>query len=152
MSGLLKFTKEYPTLQYKFKGNKTFEELKLCVIPVYIEGEKKRQLFDLLVDTGAQITFLNQFVANIIGIETNGTVRGQGIGGASDNKQGIVKIEIGSAAGGSIPLGDCRVAIGRLPEQCSKYNIVGLLGAEAVQEICLKIDYPSKYLELFKPQ
>lgn len=151
MEDLLKDTKEYPILQYKFKGNRTFEELKLCVIPVCIEGEKGKQIFDLLIDTGAQITVLTQFVANIIGIEAKGSIKGQGVGGTSENKQGIVKIEIGKGTGESISLGDCRVAIGRLPEKCSEYKIAGLLGAETVQEICLKIDYPSKYLELLKP-
>lgn len=151
MENSLKTTKEHPILQYKFKGNKTFEELKFCVIPVCIEGENNKQIFDLLIDTGAQITFLKPFVANIIGIETKGSIKGQGVGGTSDNKQGIVKIEIGKGAGESIFLGDCRVAIGQLPGKFSEYGIAGLLGAETFQEICLKIDYPSKYLELLKP-
>jgi hypothetical protein len=152
MEKLLKTTKEHPILQYKFKGNKTFEELKLCVIPICIEGEKKKQIFDLLIDTGAMMTCLKPFVANIIGIETKGSIKAQGVGGKSDNKKGTVKIEIGQGAGESIFLGDCTVAIiSQLPEKFSEYNIAGLLGAEAFQEICLKIDYPSKYLELLKP-
>ncbi|MGB5636091.1 MAG: hypothetical protein WBM86_25380, partial [Waterburya sp.] len=53
-------------LQYNFRGIETFEELKLCVIPVYIEGDKNKQIFDLLVDTGAEITFLTQPIASIV--------------------------------------------------------------------------------------
>jgi hypothetical protein len=150
MEDLLKTTKTYQALQYKLKGNRTFEELKLCTIPVCIQGERNKQTFDLLVDTGAQITVLSQLVANIIGVETNSLIKSQGIGGASEHRQGIVKIEIGRGTGGSISLGDCRVAIGQLSTKFSEYQILGILGAEAVQEICLKIDYPAKYLELIK--
>lgn len=147
----VKAVKQQHLLQYNLRGIETFEEMKLCVIPVNIEGDKDKKIFDLLIDTGAEITFLIQPIADLIGIEIQGSIKGQGTGGKSKLQQGIVKnLEIGNETEEKISLGACRVAIGKLPNKFLEYSIVGLLGAEAIQQLCLKIDYPYKYLELLK--
>lgn len=143
-------SKQQIVIPYDFRENQTFEELNFCVIPVYIEGDNNKQIIDLLVDTGAQITVLTQPAAKMVGIEFQGDMNGCGIGKAALKKGRVKNIEIGNATGEIISLGEYRVAIGQLPNKFAEYNILGLLGAETIQQLCLKIDYPSKYLELSK--
>ncbi|MDJ0555892.1 MAG: hypothetical protein QNJ68_15900 [Microcoleaceae cyanobacterium MO_207.B10] len=42
----------------EFVGNAAFDKLKLWVIPVGIEGQKRKLTFNLLLDTGAQRTVI----------------------------------------------------------------------------------------------
>lgn len=151
------FLQEEIVLPFYLVNNCNFEELKLCVIPVILEGIKTKQVFDLLVDTGSEITVLNENVANIIGVEMNeGSIGTQGISGKSKLRRGRVKnIEIvqrkeveGKEVEGRISLGFSNVMVGKLLGKFADYSILGILGAETIQEICLKIDYPRKYLEL----
>ncbi|MBW4652036.1 MAG: aspartyl protease family protein [Kaiparowitsia implicata GSE-PSE-MK54-09C] len=146
-------------LPFNLEKNLNFEGLKLCVVPVLIEGKKGRQAFDLLIDTGAEVTVLSEYVAKIVGVELQrGSVIGQGVGSRSQYQRGMVEnIEImqkmepdGQEVQGKISLGRSKVAIGKLSEKFSEYSILGILGAETIQELCLKIDYPKKYLEFSK--
>jgi predicted aspartyl protease len=146
-------------LPFNLERNLNFEGLKLCVVPVLIEGTKGKQAFDLLVDTGAEVTVLSEYVAKIVGVESQrSSVMGQGIGSRSQYQRGMVEnIEImqkmeldGQEIEGKISLGRSKVAIGQLSGKFSEYSILGILGAETIQEICLKIDYPKKYLEFSK--
>lgn len=143
-------------LSFIFAGDPSFEELKLCVIPVFVEGTKSKQTFSFLVDTGSSVTVINSHAAEIIGVVLQDIVIGQGVGGRSKNCRAIVKdIGIkqckemeGEEVEGKISLGTSRVLVGQLPEKFRDYCILGILGADIIQEICLKIDYPKKYLEL----
>lgn len=146
-------------LPFNLESNLNFEGLKLCVIPVLIEGTRGRQAFDLLVDTGAEVTVLSEYVAKIVGVDLQrGSVGSQGIGGRSQCQRGMVEnIEImqkmeldGQEIEGKISLGRSKVMVGQLSGKFSEYSILGILGAETIQEICLKIDYPKKYLEFSK--
>lgn len=129
---------------YDLSVTRTFNELKLCVIPIAIEGEISKQIFDLLIDTGAEVTVLTREAAQIIGLSITGSLKAEGAGGTSRYTQGIVKnIEIGQ----QLSLGASRVAVGQLPNKFINYNILGILGAETIQEICLKVNYQRKYLE-----
>jgi hypothetical protein len=124
----------------------SFNELGLIILPVMIESSSRKQVFDLLLDTGAQISFLSKFLAEIIDLETMGAVYVQGVGinGTGNFNRGVVKnIQIGE-----ISLGNTEVVFGDLPTKFSKYNILGILGSKTLQNVCLKIDYPKKILEI----
>jgi len=155
----IKTDDEVMRLPFIFTGDKTFEELKLCVIQVTIEGTKIKQSFALLVDTGADTTYLISAIANLVGVDSVKTLKVNGATGSSIQKQGTVKnIEIiqrievqGEEIEGKISCGASRVVIlEKLPSSYSKYSIVGLLGAETIQGLCLQLDYPKRYLELSK--
>jgi gag-polyprotein putative aspartyl protease len=146
-------------LPFNLARNLNFEELKLCVIPVVIEGMKAKQAFDLLVDTGAETTVLSEDLAKIIGVDLQKSfVGGRGVGSKTRFQRGIVEnIEIvhrmeieGKEVEGRICLGRSQVMVGQLLGKFFDYSILGVLGADTIQEICLKIDYPKKYLELSK--
>jgi len=131
-------------VQKKFIGDITLDKLKLWVIPVAIEGEQKKLTFNLLLDTGAQRTVIVPAVQKMLGIEMGlEPVQGIGVGGKSPYLTGEVNLEIGS-----ISLGDLNVLVGPLPTLFSKYQIAGILGADILQLLSLKIDYPEKLLEI----
>jgi len=132
---------------------------KLCVIQVTIEGTKNKQTFDLLVDSGAETTFLTTAMAKIVGVHSQEKLNLSGATGSSNATTGIVrnieiiqKIEVqGEEIEQKISLGSSKIGIiDRLPPRFSEYSIIGILGVETIQELCLKIDYPEKYLELSK--
>ena len=134
--------------------NRNFEELNLCVIPVYLEGENNSQYFDMLVDTGAEYTMVTPYIAKIIGIQSNGdSIKGRGVVGKAQYKKGIIKnIEIRQIISeqeelNRISLKSSVAAIGKLSGKFNEYNIQGILGAEALQKICLTIDYCQKYIQ-----
>jgi hypothetical protein len=82
-------------------------------------------------------------VQNEVGIEVGSAPVKSTLGSF---KLGTVKnIEIGS-----IPLGSLDVLVGVLPSVFGKYNISGLLGADTLQMLGLKIDYPEKLLLISK--
>jgi hypothetical protein len=145
-------------LSFLFAGDPSFEDLKLCVIPVFVEGTKGKQTFSFLVDTGSSVTVLNSYVAGAIGVELQEAVVGQGVGGSSRNHRVLVRdigirqlqeVE-GKKVEGMISLGPSRILTGALPNKFSDYSILGILGADIIQDICLRIDYPERYLELSK--
>ncbi len=131
-------------VQHRFAGDPTFNKLKLWVIPVSIQGEQRRVTFNLLLDTGAQRTVVVPVVPRIVGIQTEPKpVQGTGIGGNSQYLTGVVTLEIGS-----ISLGDLNVLVGSLPGVFSRYQIAGILGADILQLLSLRIDYPEQLLEI----
>lgn len=134
-------------VEQDFRGDPTFDKLQLWVIPVAIEGEKRKVTFNLLLDTGAQRTVLLPDVDKIVDIEKKPqSIQGSGVGGASQYSTGTVRnLEIGSIA-----LGSKDILVGILPGVFSKYNIDGILGADVLQMLCLKIEYPEKLLVISK--
>jgi hypothetical protein len=152
-------TQKAIVLPFNLERNLNFEGLRLCVIPVLIEGTNGKQSFELLVDTGAETTVLSEDVAHIIGVDLQeGSVRRRGVGGKSPCQRGMVenieivqKMEVnGEEIEGKISLGRSKVMVGQLSGKFMEYSILGILGAETIQEICLMIDYPKKYLEFSK--
>jgi Aspartyl protease len=131
-------------VQKRFVGDINLDRLKLWVIPVAIEGEQRKVTVNLLLDTGAQRTVIVPALEKILGIamETE-PLQGIGVGGKSQYLTGAVKLEIGS-----ISLGDLNILVGILPNLFSKYQIAGILGADILQLLSLKIDYPEKLLEI----
>jgi hypothetical protein len=129
----------------KFVGDATFDKLKLWVIPVTIKGEERKRDFNLLLDTGSQRTIIIPKVKeNLDLLEVNQeSVQGVGVTGNSQYSTVIVNLEIGS-----IPLVDVKILVGSLPVVFSRYQIVGILGADVLQFLSLKIDYREKLLEI----
>lgn len=129
----------------EFVGDATFDKLKLWVIPVGIEGEKKKLTSRLLLDTGAQRTVIIPKLKEILGLQevTEKPVRGEGATGTSQYSTAIASLEIGS-----INFLEVKVLVGSLPDVYSKYQIVGILGADVLQSLSLKIDYPKGILEI----
>jgi len=129
----------------KFVGDATFDKLKLWVIPVGIQGQKRKLNFNLLLDTGAQRTVIIPKVKEILGLQevTEEPLRGEGTTGSSKYSTAIANLEIGS-----INLLEVKVLVGSLPGAYSKYQILGILGADVLQSLSLKIDYPEGILEI----
>lgn len=134
-------------LKYDLAKDGNFEKLKYCVIPVFIEGQKNKQMFDLLVDTGATHTVLAPEIAEIIGIDESKYFKGTQVDGSSRYKKGEVNLIIGRNNGKSLSWKTTTVFVGKIEIKFIKCNILGLLGANTMQDICLKIDYKEKYLE-----
>lgn len=134
-------------VEHQFVGDLTFEKLGLWVIPVAIEGEQRKVTFNLLLDTGAQRTVLVPDVQKIVGMEEQPeSILGSGVGGGSQYRIGTVKnLEIVSIA-----LGSLDVLMGILPGGFGKYQISGLLGADALKMLRLEIEYPKKLLKISK--
>jgi predicted aspartyl protease len=132
----------------RFVGDATFDKLKLWVIPVTIKGEERKRDFNLLLDTGAQRTVIIPKVKeNLDLLEVNQeSVQGVGVTGNSQYSTVIVNLEIGS-----INLLDVNILVGSLPGVFSRYQIVGILGADVLQFLSLKIDYLDKLLEIERP-
>jgi predicted aspartyl protease len=132
----------------RFVGDATFDKLKLWVIPVTIQGEERKRDFNLLLDTGAQRTVIIPKVKeNLDLLEVNQeSVQGVGVTGNSQYSTVIVNLEIGS-----INLLDVNILVGSLPGVFSRYQIVGILGADVLQFLSLKIDYLDKLLEIERP-
>ena len=145
------FPEEANSSRFRFNlDNPSFNELGLILLPVMIEGSSEKKIFDLLLDTGAEISLLSYDIAEIIDVPMVGVrkVNGVGYGGVGVGKvfarRGIVRnIQIGG-----ISLGYTEVILGELPTKFHRYNILGILGAKALQNVCLKIDYPKKVLEI----
>jgi hypothetical protein len=137
-------------VEHIFCSNETFDNLGLWVIPVKIQGEKRQITVNFLLDTGAQKTILSPDIQAIVGItETNDSTRGVGIG------RGSPSYRVGKAENleiGSIALGEFEILIGNLPGIFAKYKIDGLLGSDIFngKGLCLKLDYPQKYLKIEK--
>lgn len=131
-----------------FVGDLTFDKLKLWVIPVTIKGEEIKRDFNLLLDTGAERTvILPKVKENLDLIEVSEkSVQGTGVTGNSQYSTVTVNLEIGS-----IPLVDINILVGSLPGLFSRYQIVGILGADVLQLLSLKIDYLEKLLEIERP-
>ncbi|MDJ0517098.1 MAG: retropepsin-like aspartic protease [Trichodesmium sp. MO_231.B1] len=129
----------------EFLGDATFDKLKLWVIPVDIEDEKKKPTFNFLLDTGAERTVITPKVKEIWGLQevTEKSVRGEGTTGSSQYSTAIASLKIGS-----IPLIEIKVLVGSLPGAFGKYKIFGILGADILQFLCLKINYPEGILEI----
>jgi predicted aspartyl protease len=132
----------------RFVGDPTFDKLKLWVIPVTIKGEERKRDFNLLLDTGAQRTVIIPKVKeNLDLLEVNQeSVQGIGVTGSSQYSTVMVNLEIGS-----INLVDVNILVGSLPGVLSRYQIVGILGADVLQLLSLKIDYLEKLLEIERP-
>ncbi len=130
-----------------FVGDETFDKLKLWVIPVTIKVEERAHTFSLLLDTGAQRTVIIPAAKEILDIEVSQqSVKGIGVTGDYRYSTGKVNLEIGS-----IPLLDVNVLVGSLPGLYSKYQIFGILGADVLQLLSIKINYPEKLLKLERP-
>lgn len=129
----------------EFVGDATFDKLKLWVIPVTIKFEERSHTFNLLVDTGAQRTLIDTVVSKIIGLEVGlKPVKGIGLTGKDRYLSAKVNLEIGS-----ISFLDQNVLVGSsLPGIYNRYEISGILGADVLQLLYLKIDYPKKLLEI----
>ncbi len=128
----------------EFVGDATFDKLKLWVIPVTTKFEERSHIFNLLVDTGAQRTVIDTTVSKIIGLKVDSeSVEGIGVTGKERYFSAKVNLEIGS-----ISFLDQNVLVGSLPGICSRYEISGILGADVLQLLYLKIDYPKKLLEI----
>ena len=128
----------------EFVGDATFDKLKLWVIPVTTKFEERSHIFNLLVDTGAQRTVIDTTVSKIIGLKVDSeSVEGIGVTGKERYFSAKVNLEIGS-----ISFLDQNVLVGSLPGICSRYEISGILGADVLQSLYLKIDYPKKLLEI----
>ncbi|MDY6804541.1 MAG: retropepsin-like aspartic protease [Cyanobacteriota bacterium] len=124
----------------------TFNKLSLWRIPVTIKGLEKAIAYNLLLDTGAQRTVIRPYLAEEVGIQLEeGSKSGVGIGGKSTYRIGNVDLEIAS-----ITLGSLNVLVGPLPGPFSKYNIDGLLGADALKMLKVELDYPGRTLEISK--
>ncbi|HAZ49180.1 MAG TPA: peptidase A2 [Cyanobacteria bacterium UBA11369] len=128
----------------KFVGDATFDKLKLWLIPVTIKTEQRKDTFNLLLDTGAQRTVIIPAVKEIMGLEVAPeSVQGIGVTGKSQYFTATVNLEIGT-----IQLLAQNVLVGSLPGVFSKYQIAGILGADLLQLLFLKMDYPERLLEI----
>lgn len=129
----------------KFVGDATFDKLKLWVIPVTIKGEERNCTFNLLLDTGSERTIITPSVNKYLDLLElpEESVRGGGVTGKAQYSTVTVDLDIGS-----IPLADIKVLVGSLPSVFNRYQIVGILGADLLQLLSLKIDYPEKLLEI----
>jgi len=129
----------------KFAGNATFDKLKLWAIPVTLKSEEREREFNLLLDTGSERTIITPKVKeNLRLLEVSQqSVRGIGITGSSQYPTVTVNLEIGS-----ISLVDINVLVGSLQAKFSRYQIAGILGADVLQLLSLKIDYPKKRLKI----
>jgi predicted aspartyl protease len=100
-----------------------------------------------LVDTGAQKTVLRDSIHKLIGIKLD--MNSVSINGVSSTPAGTLKeIRIGA-----ISLYNSEVLVsnlGGVGKQLDKYNVAGVLGASALRELCLKIDYPKLLLEIHR--
>lgn len=131
-------------LRKKFVGDPTFDKIKLWVIPVTINVKERKDTFNLLLDTGAQRTVIIPAVKQIMGLEVvPEPVKGSGVTGNSKYFTTTVDLEIGA-----ISWLDINVLVGSLPGACSRYQIAGILGADVLQLLFLKIDYPEGQLEI----
>ncbi len=129
----------------EFVGDATFDKLKLWVIPVTTKFEERSHIFNLLVDTGAQRTVINTAVSEILGLKVGSeSVEGIGVTGKDRYFSAKLNLEIGS-----ISFLDQNVLVGSsLPGIYNRYEISGILGADVLQLLYLKIDYPKKLLEI----
>ncbi|WP_414514254.1 retropepsin-like aspartic protease [Nostoc sp. PCC 9305] len=135
------------SVKYDLATDPTFNAIKLCVIPVRIQGKQTRQIVDLLIDTAAEITVINENFAKLLGVNNLKNVKCHGANGSSDVRQGEVDNIIIGSSDNSLSLGPSKVAIINMGDLYGKYNIVGLLGASAIQDIHLNVNYPQKYVE-----
>lgn len=65
VSNIVEDERNFIIVHKKLNEDQTFNELKLCVIPVFLEGNRNKQIFDLLVDTGAETTLLRNEIVNL---------------------------------------------------------------------------------------
>lgn len=128
----------------------TFNDLGLIVIPVLIEGELRQHWINLLLDTGAQKTVLRQAAHRLIGVKLEGK------SAHVNTTPSKTKANVGTVKDiriGAISLGISEVLVddlGAVGEKLEKHNVAGILGANSLRELCLKIDYPKIILEIHK--
>ncbi|WP_293337230.1 retropepsin-like aspartic protease [Microcoleus sp. CAWBG58] len=131
-------------VEKEFIGDPTFDKLKLWVIPVTINAKERNHTFNLLLDTGAQQTVIIPAVKKIMGLEVDSeSVKASGVTGKAEYSTATVNLEIGA-----IQFLNLNILVGSLPGMFSKYQIAGILGADVLQLIVLKIDYPKKHLKI----
>lgn len=126
----------------EFVGDATFDRLKLWVIPVTTKFEERSHTFNFLVDTGSQRTVIDTVVSKIIDLKVGReSVEGVGVTGKERYFSAKLNLEIGP-----ISFLDQNVLVAiSLPGIYSRYQIDGILGADVLQSLYLKIDYPKSF-------
>jgi len=134
-------------VQKTFVGDITFENIGLWLVPTTIRNDQEgiQHTYNLLLDTGAERTVITPLVKeylSLVEVEQNSTT-GVMTSGISRYSTVVVNLEIAS-----IPLSDKSILVGSLPGILSTYKIDGLLGADILRQLSLKIDYPESLLTI----
>lgn len=132
----------------RFVGDATLDSINLWVIPIAVKFEERRHYFDFLLDTGAQRTVLTPWVKQIMKLEVSidGSTLAVSATGHSRYAETTISLEIGA-----INIIDTDVLVGSLPELFRDYEIAGILGADVLKLLFLKINYLEKLLEIERP-
>mgnify|MGYP001791275903 CR=1 FL=1 len=129
--------------------NPLFNQLGLIVLPLSIQISNVIKFYEFLLDTGSSQTVLSSTVSTEMGlnIDIGNPVKTSRLGGESTKKgyRGIVdNIQIGEISLGSSEI----IVMSNFPMMFSRHYADGILGSNVLQNVCLKIDYPKKILEM----
>ncbi len=116
---------------------------------IYLQGTVNGVQTDLLLDSGAGMTVLDQAFASAHGIESAGTVVARGTGGESTASfAGGLTVRIGE-----LELRDLRAAVIDLGGISAKLgrSMPVILGKEVFHSLVVDIDYPARRLRFLEP-
>ena len=130
-----------------FPGKLVFEERSLWVVPVEFSGEIISVTYNMLLDTGSEITTLHPDDADLI--EPKYRDQDTSVTGAS-GKKSLRPGRVDGLSIGEITFTEPTIHIGKLIPQFRKYEISGVLGANILNQMKLSINYPAKRLEMSK--
>ena len=129
-----------------FPGKLIFQERSLWVIPVRFRMNSISMTYNMLLDTGSEITILNPDDAELIEINDPEILQGSGVGGQTS----FVPGKVDELCIGDITFGQSTIHIGKLIPQFRQYDISGILGANILNQMIITLDYPEKRLEIKK--
>lgn len=134
---------------FNFADCENFIRLNLFIVPITVVGTSGHMMFDFLVDTGAQVSLVTPYVARSVGITpSSGQItRAHGLSN-KDIALASARFSIAIDNDSFLDLGESTVTISELGGMFSTYNILGILGADAMKICTIKISYPSKFLRL----
>jgi hypothetical protein len=109
---------------------------------VYVRGEILGHATDIVLDTGAGKTVVDKTFAELIGLETRGSVTAKGVGGsvraswAPGVELKLGETEIGDLTAVVIDMGFVRSMLGR--------DMPVILGVDVFDEMVVDLDYPNR--------
>lgn len=130
-----------------FPGKRIFQERSLWVIPVKFSTNGISIIYNMLLDTGSQITTLDSDDAELITInDPERFTQASGAGGQTS----LIPGEVDELCIGDITFGQSTIHIGELIPQFRQHNISGVLGANILNQMRITLDYPEQRLEMKK--
>jgi hypothetical protein len=111
---------------------------------------------DFILDTGASITVIDSVYAASIGLETQGSLQGQGAGASGSASLGkLQSLRVEDASGDGVALGDVSVAVLSVNAVLEPFfwrTCAGILGFNFINQFVSEIDYDTKTLVLHDPE